>query len=66
MLAAFYIGWFFFERKASEWLEKIKNLLEKMKRQQQEGYLIWAKDVGHTTSSFLSKVSSGTVQSGLV
>lgn len=57
ILAAFFIGWFFFERRASSWLEKVKGLLEKMERQQQEGRLIWAKDIGHPIALLLVEVT---------
>jgi len=57
ILAAFFIGWFFFERRASSWLEKVKGLLEKMERQQQEGRLTWARDVGHSIALLLVEVT---------
>lgn len=57
ILAAVFIGWFFFERRASKWLEKVKGLLEKMERQQREGRLIWARDTIHPIALLLVEVA---------
>ena len=57
ILAALFIGWYFFERRASIWLEKVKGLLEEMDKHQHEGRLRWASDTGHPIALLLTEVT---------